>query len=123
MHLVPYLHAYPIPCQPHHPHIALTQSRLPTPPVTRHQVDVEHYQGDFPVKFMGQQFWNSYHNITNIMLHIARKGSEHKPAVMVVAHHDSPVSSQGERWRVTAGVLGAWGGWVGGQMRCWQEGW
>lgn len=74
---------------------------------------MEHYQGDFPVKFMGQQFWNSYHNITNIMLHIARKGSEHKPAVMVVAHHDSPVSSQGEWWQVQVWNPGGLG-WVGG---------
>jgi len=44
----------------------------------------------------GERFINAYHNISNIILHISRKGVEHLPAVLLVAHHDSPVASPGE---------------------------
>jgi hypothetical protein len=38
----------------------------------------------------------AYHNISNIILHISRQGSTQQPAVLLVAHHDSPVGSPGE---------------------------
>lgn len=44
----------------------------------------------------GERFINAYHNISNIILHISRKGADHLPAVLLVAHHDSPVASPGE---------------------------
>jgi hypothetical protein len=39
----------------------------------------------------------AYHNISNIILHISKQGSQQQPAVLLVAHHDSPVGSPGER--------------------------
>jgi hypothetical protein len=39
----------------------------------------------------------AYHNISNIILHISRQGSQQQPAVLLVAHHDSPVGSPGGR--------------------------
>jgi hypothetical protein len=57
---------------------------------------VEHYTGSFDFDFVGERFVNAYHNISNIILHISRKGSEQQPAVLLVAHHDSPVGSPGQ---------------------------
>lgn len=45
----------------------------------------------------GERFINAYHNISNIILHISKKGVDHLPAVLLVAHHDSPVASPGEQ--------------------------
>eukprot|EP00878_Enallax_costatus_P031152 GHUV01034038.1.p2 GENE.GHUV01034038.1~~GHUV01034038.1.p2 ORF type:complete len:132 (-),score=13.45 GHUV01034038.1:7-402(-) len=52
--------------------------------------------GSFAFEFVGESFINAYHNISNIILHISRRGQEQQPAVMLVAHHDSPVGSPGE---------------------------
>eukprot|EP00775_Hariotina_reticulata_P013769 gene13769-13890_t len=56
---------------------------------------MEHYTGSFDFDFVGERFVNAYHNISNIILHISRRDSEHQPAVLLVAHHDSPVGSPG----------------------------
>lgn len=57
-----------------------------------------HCAGAFAFDFVGESFINAHHNISNIVLHISRRGPmEALPAVMLVAHHDSPVGSPGER--------------------------
>lgn len=43
----------------------------------------------------GERFINAYHNISNIILLISKHGVDHMPAVLLVAHHDSPVASPG----------------------------
>jgi hypothetical protein len=72
--------------------------------------------------FQGEHFINAYHNISNIILHISKQGVDHLPAVLLVAHHDSPVASPGEghvghvsRWRMWGmwGSLRMWGMWCG----------
>lgn len=47
------------------------------------------------VHMQGERFINTHHNISNIILHISRQGVDHMPAVLLVAHHDSPVASPG----------------------------
>jgi hypothetical protein len=49
----------------------------------------------------GERFINAYHNISNIILLISKQGVDHMPAVLLVAHHDSPVASPGEWWPCT----------------------
>jgi hypothetical protein len=62
----------------------------------------------------GERFINAYHNISNIILLISKHGVDHMPAVLLVAHHDSPVASPGAWWacpacdqRTQASVLGS----------------
>ncbi|WIA36529.1 hypothetical protein OEZ86_007823 [Tetradesmus obliquus] len=59
------------------------------------QAAFENYTGSFDFDFVGERFVNAYHNISNIMLQVSRQGSEQQPAVLLVAHHDSPVGSPG----------------------------
>jgi hypothetical protein len=53
----------------------------------------------------GERFINAYHNISNIVLHISKPGQEYRPAVLLVAHHDSPVASPGARCCVSSAQL------------------
>jgi hypothetical protein len=80
------------------------------------QVDVESHDGAFPITFMGKPLTNAYLNVTNIIILVSPKDPEAaaRPMVMVVAHHDAPVSSKGGR-RLAGGSFGRWrlegGGW------------
>lgn len=64
----------------------------------------EGYSGSTEMSFAGERFLNAWNNISNIVVHISApcdsgepdcgRGSN-APAVMLVAHHDSPVGSLG----------------------------
>lgn len=60
--------------------------------------------GSFSFDFVGERFINAYHNISNIILHISKKGHQQDPAVLLVAHHDSPVGSPGTTYNSHAPV-------------------
>lgn len=62
-------------------------------------MDVESHDGAFPITFMGYAMTNAYLNVTNINIYVAPTdpAAAARPAVMVVAHHDAPVSSPGAR--------------------------
>lgn len=46
---------------------------------------------------MGRRLTNAYHNVTNVNVLVApsEEPARSRPAVVVVAHHDAPISSPG----------------------------
>jgi hypothetical protein len=70
---------------------------------------VESHDGAFPINFLGRPLTNAYLNITNINLLVSPKdpAAAARPAVMIVAHHDAPVSSPGagRGWEQDGGLL------------------
>lgn len=60
-------------------------------------MDVESHDGAFHIEFLGHGMTNAYLNVTNINVLVSPRGEAAKrPAVMIVAHHDAPISSPGE---------------------------
>jgi hypothetical protein len=109
--------APPPPPSPAPPRLAPPRPAWPRPAP---QVDVEHHDGAFPISFVGHDMTNAYLNVTNIIVLVSPRDevAAALPAVMVVAHHDAPISSQGEGVRRRGGCwAGVDGGGVGPAMQ------
>ncbi len=56
---------------------------------------MENVTGAYGFDFMGHNGTNAFRKLTNIFILVSPKAAEEQLAVMISAHQDSPVSSQG----------------------------